>query len=61
MTKIIKMEKTIEILEKSVKFAKKELITNWEKIDNEESLYIKKGLQETMNFIELLKEINKKL
>jgi hypothetical protein len=55
------MEKTIEILEKSVKFAKKELITNWEKIDNEESLYIKKGLQETMNFIELLKEINKKL
>jgi len=52
------MEKTIEILEKSIKYAKKELINNWDKYDVENTIFIKKGLQETMNFIELLKKLN---
>jgi hypothetical protein len=55
------MEKTIEILEKSVKYAKKQLLDNWDKIDEEESIHIKRGISNTMNFIELLKEINKKI
>lgn len=55
------MDKTIEILEKSVKYAKKQLIENWDKIESEDTLAIKRGLKETMNFIEVLKEINKTL
>lgn len=55
------MNKTIEILEKSVKYAKKQLLENWDKIEGEDTLAIKNGLRETMNFIELLKEINKQL
>lgn len=55
-----KMEKTIEILEKSIKYAKRELINNWHKYDVEDTIFIKRGLEETMNFIELLKELNMK-
>jgi len=52
------MDKTIEILEKSIKYAKKQLLENWDKIDNEDTIAIKRGLNETLNFIELLKQIN---
>lgn len=51
------MKKTIEILEKSVKYAKKSLIDNFEKLSDEQTKGIKRGLFETMCFIELLKEI----
>ena len=54
------MKKTIEILEKSIKYAKKQLLDNWEKLSEEETLQIKRGISETLNFIETLKEINKK-
>ena len=59
--KIIKMNKTIEILEKSIKYAKKQLLDNWEKLSEEETLQIKRGISETLNFIETLKDINKKI
>lgn len=55
------MEKTIEILEKSIKYAKKQLLENWEKLEDNEVFEIKRGLTETLNLIETLKEINKKL
>jgi hypothetical protein len=61
LIKIKQMDKTIEILEKSVKYAKKQLIENWDKIESEQTLAIKRGLKETMNFIEVLKEINNQL
>ena len=55
------MDKTIEILEKSIKYSKKQLLENWEKLSEEETLQIKRGISETLNFIETLKVINKKL
>lgn len=55
------MTKTIEILEKSIKYAKKQLLENWDKLSEEETLQIKRGICETLNFIETLKEINKKI
>ena len=54
------MKKTIEILEKSIKYAKKQLLDNWEKLSEEETLQIKRGISETLNFIETLREIDKK-
>lgn len=61
LTKIKQMDKTIEILEKSIKFAKKQLLDNWEKLEDNEVFEIKRGLTETMNLIETLKVINRKL
>ena len=55
------MNKTIEILEKSIKYAKKQLLENWEKLSNEETLQVKRGISETLNFIETMKEIDKKI
>ena len=55
------MEKTIEILEKSIKYAKRQLLENWEKLGEEETLEVKRGISETLNFIESLKKINEKL
>lgn len=58
---IKKMEKTIEILERSIKFAKRQLLDNWDKLSNDETLQIKRGISETLNFIEILKQINNKI
>lgn len=55
------MKKTIEILEKSIKYAKRQLLENWEKLGEEETLEVKRGISETLNFIETLKEIDKKI
>ena len=51
------MEKTIEILEKSVKYAKKGLLEKWEKLNDQQTIQVKNGIRETLNFIETLKEI----
>ena len=61
MDKNEKMEKTIEILEKSIKYAKKQLLDNWDKLSEEETLQVKRGISETLNFIETIREINKKI
>ena len=50
------MDKTIEILEKSVKFLKKQLLENWDKIEEEEIINIKRGLAETLNLIVIIKD-----
>jgi hypothetical protein len=56
-----KMDKTIEILEKSIVYAKKQLINNWEKLEENQIIEVKRGLQNTLNFIEELKVINENL
>ena len=55
------MDKTIEILEKSIVYAKKQLINNWEKLEENQIIEVKRGLQNTLNFIEELKVINENL
>jgi hypothetical protein len=55
------MDKTIEILEKSIIYAKKQLVNNWEKLEENQIIEVKRGLQNTLNFIEELKVINENL
>ena len=40
------MKKTIEILEKSIKYAKKQLLDNWEKLSEEETIKLAKNMVE---------------
>lgn len=55
------MDKTIEILEKSIKFAKKQIIDRWDEIDEEEMIAIKNGIFDTLNLIRVLEEVNKRI